>query len=319
MSENARVPFRFNTANIAPEQRADEWRAVSSDQFVPLDPTPIGEVQLFGARLVADHFADCGWALISTTRHTVHRTESTIAQASPGTLFVNLQLEGEGSLTQGDVTRGVRPGDVAIIDTDAPFALSYPGSTKLACFSVPKERLHEELSAQVLTDTRPDAASLATFLRGMALGGVQSTQHHRELVSQLISLLTQCTRVEFYSQSEQTITNLREVIEVHLENPRLSSSDLAALTYISRSRLYEVLATRNLTVRGLLNEARIDRAERLLLDPTYAQHSMSRISALVGFADVGTFTRVFKRRHHLTPGAWKSRSNSLDSVRGNPI
>lgn len=290
---------RFTTDTLSPADRADAWREVSSSQFVPLEPAPIGSDSAFKAKLVADTFADCGWAIISTTRHTVRRTTSTIRQAAPGTVFVNMQLRGDGTLQQGDRNFAIHPGDIAVIDTDSPFILRYDESMRMACFSMPKDVYNITSHPRVISQHSTQGAVLGAYLRGLVAGGIHSALDGKPLANEIAILLARCRDLRS-DQSSRIIHELSAIIEIHLSDARLSSTRLAELLHISRSRLYELLATQNLTVHGMLLTARLDRAEQLLCE----QRSVTTASEAVGFVDPGTFTRAFKKRHGVTPSVW---------------
>lgn len=306
IGDHGAVPYRFSTAVVSPEARADEWRAVSSDQFVPLDPTPIGPTESFKASLTADRFADCSWALIATTSHTVNRTKATIAQAAPGTVFVNLQLSGSGSLSQADRQLPIHQGDVAVIDTDRPFTLEYRDNMRMACFSIPKDEYEIDASPRIIDHTTSDGSVLSTFLRGLALGGVQRSQTPTVLARNLTTLLSRCPSNRFGSTRDQLVTRLRDVISRHHVNPDLTSTEVAQLLHVSRSSLYRALESHGLTVRGVLTDIRLEHAKELLGDDSYRHMSSTEIGAIVGFADASTFVRSFKRKHGVTPQAWRN-------------
>lgn len=299
------MPYRFSTAVVSPEARADEWRTVSSEQFVPLDPTPIGPTASFKASLTADRFADCSWALIATTSHTVNRTRATIAQAAPGTVFVNLQLAGGGSLSQSDRQFRIHPGDVAVIDTDRPFTLEYHDNMRMACFSIPKDEYEIDASPRIIDHTTSDGSVLSTFLRGLALGGVQRSHAPRVLAANLTTLLSRCPTYRSSSSADQIVARLRDVISRHHANPELTSTDVAHLLHVSRSSLYRTLERHGLTVRGVITDVRLDRAQELLGDESLRHLSSTEIGAIVGFGDSSTFVRSFKRKHGMTPQAWR--------------
>lgn len=69
----------------------------------------------------------------------------------------------------------------------------------------------------------------------------------------------------------------------------------------SRATLYRVLARHNERVAAEIWEARLAHARRLLRHTASRGLSTSEVAYRSGFADASTFTRMFKRRHGVTP------------------
>lgn len=82
---------------------------------------------------------------------------------------------------------------------------------------------------------------------------------------------------------------------------------VAATLGMSSRTLARRLSESGHSFAGILNEIRTGLAERYLADRTL---SISQIAWLLGYAEVGTFTRAFQRRRGMTPSAARAGSSS---------
>jgi AraC-like DNA-binding protein len=83
---------------------------------------------------------------------------------------------------------------------------------------------------------------------------------------------------------------------------KLSFDDLARRWGLSSRSLRRRLAGENASLSTLLEEARLTRAREML---ARRQHSLPQISELLGYSEVNSFQRAFKRWAGTTPGSFR--------------
>jgi AraC-like DNA-binding protein len=81
-----------------------------------------------------------------------------------------------------------------------------------------------------------------------------------------------------------------------------SLDEVAARLHVSPRTLKRRLAERATTFSTLLDQARLERAQRLLASPRL---SLEEIAERAGYSDVTNFTRAFRRWTGTTPAAYR--------------
>ncbi|WP_433293628.1 helix-turn-helix domain-containing protein [Pseudonocardia sp. CA-142604] len=98
---------------------------------------------------------------------------------------------------------------------------------------------------------------------------------------------------------------MRTHVRDHLADPRLRTEELARRHHVS-VRHAQTLFERIGTTPGVyLREQRLLAARAMLSDPRYARLGMSDVAAAVGFLNLRTFERAFRRQYGMTPGGWR--------------
>ncbi|WP_433287621.1 helix-turn-helix domain-containing protein [Pseudonocardia sp. CA-142604] len=91
----------------------------------------------------------------------------------------------------------------------------------------------------------------------------------------------------------------------HLADPHLRVEELARRHHVSVSRAYALFERIGTTPGAYLREQRLLAARGMLSDPRRARLPISRIAVAVGFLDLSTFERAFRRQYGMTPAAWR--------------
>jgi AraC-like DNA-binding protein len=81
----------------------------------------------------------------------------------------------------------------------------------------------------------------------------------------------------------------------------LTLGDVARSQQISESYIRQLLAENGTTFTDFVLGGRLARAHRMLLDPHYADRSISAVAYEAGFGDLSYFNRTFRRRYGATP------------------
>ncbi|WP_345613305.1 AraC family transcriptional regulator [Pseudonocardia adelaidensis] len=111
---------------------------------------------------------------------------------------------------------------------------------------------------------------------------------------------------------------MRTHVREHLAEPHLRVEELARRHHVSVSHAYTLFERIGTTPGAYLREQRLLAARTMLSDPRYAHLGVSGIAAVVGFRDLRTFERAFRRRYGMTPRECRcahSRSGSAPATR----
>jgi AraC-like DNA-binding protein len=100
---------------------------------------------------------------------------------------------------------------------------------------------------------------------------------------------------------EMMLTHVRK----HLADPELRVEELARRHHVSVRHAYTLFERIGTTPGAYLREQRLLAAQAMLSDPRYDRLAVSSIAAAVGFRDLSTFERAFRRQYGTTPASWR--------------
>jgi AraC-like DNA-binding protein len=98
---------------------------------------------------------------------------------------------------------------------------------------------------------------------------------------------------------------MRTHVREHLADPDLRVEELARRHHVSVRHAYILFERIGTTPGAYLREQRLLAAEAMLSDPRYDRLAISNIAAAVGFLDLSTFQRAFRRQYGTTPAGWR--------------
>ena len=98
---------------------------------------------------------------------------------------------------------------------------------------------------------------------------------------------------------------LRTHVRKHLADPDLRVEELARRHHVSVRQAYILFERIGTTPGAYLREQRLLAARTMLSDPRYDRLAISSIAAAVGFRDLSTFERAFRRQYGTTPAGWR--------------
>jgi AraC-like DNA-binding protein len=128
-----------------------------------------------------------------------------------------------------------------------------------------------------------------------------TTQHFCAQVNKLVDEL-----------DEPFVTLVHRAIAAQLTRGDLSQRRIGRCLALSPRSLQRKLHQHGLKYTTLVHETRKSVAARLLLDPS---RSVAEVANAVGYQDVSSFTRMFKRWTGLSPRTYRERQRALNVVR----
>lgn len=122
------------------------------------------------------------------------------------------------------------------------------------------------------------------------------------LISQHFLVTGQDTGKGFSNKDTDRISRIREYVEEHYQS-KLNLNNLAGELYLSEAFLSKYIKKHfQMNFVEYANSVRLNHA---ISDLLYQKDSITRIAMQSGFANVGTFNRVFKEKYGTTPKAYR--------------
>lgn len=162
------------------------------------------------------------------------------------------------------------------------------------------------LLASTLDEVRLTSAALATTERGLDPYRRADLQRELELLSMSLRDLVSFSfggdrRIDLRSDPRAQAQLAKDFIEANYWNPSIRSEDIAASLRVSTRRLSKIFEAAGTSPAAYLRDLRLDRAIALI-DAADDATNVTEIAYRVGFGDISTFGRAFKKRFGYTPG-----------------
>jgi AraC-like DNA-binding protein len=235
-----------------------------------------------------------------------------------------LHKAGTGTLLQHGRSVPLGSGVGVLYEARSPWEMTFPGSTRALTFQFPRHLM--PLTARELSAVAARGVDLASpagrlvvdFLAGLhAMTGLspEQAQDARQAAVEMVSMLLRGARPASpggAGADAVLLSSVRRYIRDHLHDPKLTVEELARVHHLSVRRLYAVFEGSGTTPAAAIREQRLHAAERLLADPRHAHRPVADIAAAVGFAELRTFERAFRRGHDASPGSWRAAPPAAD-------
>ncbi|MFH5879384.1 helix-turn-helix domain-containing protein [Arthrobacter sp. NA-172] len=303
------------TSNVA--SSFDHWKHLVAQSFVPL-AARTSDVDGFRGQMRSRVLDRMSIVEVSGSPYEVHRTEALIAQAGERYFKLNLQLEGTGILVQDNREALLRPGDLAIYDTNRPYTLAFEEAARSIVVMFPCDALSLPIDyvGQLAAVRMPGGAGLSgivgNFIRQLSENlEVLSGPSGSRLVTNALDLVSTMLHAEMDIAPDRMkpqmllVTSAREYIEANLSDPQLSPASIASAHFISTRHLHSVFQESGTTVASWIRNRRLDGARRELKDPLHAGKPVNVIAANWGILDAAHFSRIFRDAFGVSPREWR--------------
>lgn len=109
---------------------------------------------------------------------------------------------------------------------------------------------------------------------------------------------------DFLSRTQRSdfVATIRRLALDALPSGGLQRAEVARRLHVSERTLQRRLLDEGFTFAGLLEEIRADLAKAYLREPRY---SVQEVAFMVGFSEIASFTRAFRRWTGVAPSAWR--------------
>lgn len=290
------------------------YRAAVSQSVVPLDVHTDCPDE-FGGYLDRGGAGDIHVFHIGADEHAVHRSHSLIARGSSKYYKFSLLLEGDGLIVQEGRETALRTGDMAIYDTDRPYSLVFGDFVRMGTVMFPKELIElpaeavRELTARRLAGDTGIGAMVKPYLTQLVQQS-EGLDHHlsRRLARTAVDLVG--TLLEEHAAQrpsagghEAIMRRVLDYIEDHLSSPDLCPAEIASAHFISVRHLHALFNAHGTSVSTTIRTRRLERTYDELVNPAYADSSVTTIALANGFVEPAHFSRTFRAQYGMPPSA----------------
>lgn len=294
------------------------WKDLVSGAFVPLHSEPV-RPGAFSGSIAGSQLGHVGVMEVSATAHAVHRTEELIAAADAPHFKLNLQLSGHGILLQNGRETLLRPGELAIYDTQQPYTLLFEEDFRTLVLMFPQKQLGlpvaevGDLTAVRIGSGHPLGRAITPFLAQLAgvLPGLQGPVGHR-LAANAVDLLSTLLASELHERDSviegfppRQMLRIQSYIDANLQDPGLCPRVVAEAHYMSLRSLHGIFADSGHTVAEWIRTRRLEHCRRDLADAFQRQVPVGAIGARWGLPDAAHFSRIFRAAYGLSPSAFR--------------
>lgn len=288
---------------------AAQWAEACSAAFVPLRVRAAAPE--FSAALRQQVLTpDVSLTRVASGASEVYRSERVIAQHPRDDIIVSLHRDGSGMVTQHGREARLREGSAAMYDASAPYVLSFPGQMSEVVLQLPRRCLPSvghafaDLTARPLPEGGPLTALTALAVSADARPEGRRPLEDAAIGDALVALLVAVVTTDTASAAPPVDSALlgaavRQFIDDHLTDPKLSPESVARAHHISLRQLQKTFARDGDSPAAYIRRRRLETARRLLLQGA----KVGRAGATAGFTDADTFTRAFKREFGMPPSA----------------
>ncbi|MDQ0383154.1 AraC-like ligand-binding domain-containing protein [Amycolatopsis thermophila] len=283
----------------------ESWRDVLARAFVPLDVVSVGAG--FHGQVHARPMADLQVSVVTSTRQVTRRTRSLIRRGADDLYKVGLQLRGTGVVRQDGRTARLRPGDLAVYDTNRPYELVFDDDFEMLVLVLPSRRLKpraprvDDLTAVTIPGSRGSGALTSALLRGLDPRTVRPGPEAAHLSDAAVDMLAACFAAQAGPPGDTVVTAAQRYIDEHLPDPGLNPAEVAAAVHVSLRHLQKLFERRGATITGWIRDRRLERCWHDLADPALAHRPVGAIAASWGLVDAAQFSRTFRAHYGRTP------------------
>lgn len=295
----------------------EQWREDMATTFFPVDIVATAhDYHLVTGELSIATIGSISIGEMSSNALDFRRTPATIRRGDMGGVKVSVQLRGKGVIVQGGREAVLNPGDFAVYDTSAPYAMRDTSGFDTPVLMFPRASLKitsDELtkaSAQRIPGDRGIGALVSQFLvalRPRLRAGILATTPLMEgAILDLVSAVA-VDHTQFGGTPSRTsiVTSARAFIEAHLAEPDLDASKGAAAMHISLRYLQKLFAAGGLAVAGWIRSRRLERCRRAFQDARLSGESVSAMAARHGLHNSAHFSRIFKAPYGVSPTEYR--------------
>jgi len=315
--ESATISGDFEPVRTAQADTFAHWRTLVSDSFVPLDVR--SEAEEFSGTLRARVLDELSIVEVTATGHQVLRTPALIARSERQYFKLNLQLSGHGILVQDNREATLRPGDIAVYDTNRPYTLAFEQDFRTLVLMFPHDALDlpvdsvAQLTAVRMAGDVGLGRMISPFMVQLVenLEALSGATGHRlaynavDLIATMFENELSIRRQPVPGTHADMLAGIRKYIEAELGDPELSPAGIAAAHFISTRHLHSVFHEADTTVSSWIRRRRLERCRRDLRDPILADRSVGAIAARWGFLDAAHFSRIFRGAFGEPPTAYR--------------
>ena len=303
---------RVSTADVAAADRLPFWNEVACRMITPVRVVALGEGP-FAASIARCRLRECEIMSPISTAARVFRE----GECEAGVLNIQLQHQGRTVNHTGGRTAMLEEGDFVLYDPSKPLWLAFEEPTQAIVLRLPLARVEERtpyLRNQVgipVSGRSGPGALFSNFLRQawaeLERGGEGDwAESMGEAVWPLLDIAYSATRPQIATdRRDERRRALFAAVETDLTDPELDVHRLARRMGVSARYVQMLFAELGTTPRSFIQDRRLDLAARRL-EREGNDTTVTDVAYDVGFNDLSSFCRAFRRRFETSPRNYRS-------------
>jgi AraC-like DNA-binding protein len=305
--------------------RLDDWRDMLREHFVALDVADPVTDATFDSAVRSTLVGHVSAAVVSSMPQSCARTAGLVRDDPHAYLQVGLLARGRAVVEQDGREAVLTPGQFVIYETTRPFSWHFPDRWTLLVLTWPRhlvdldEAESRSATARALGQNRLGGI-VGRTLAETALQPPELADDDGRRVAGELSALVGMTLGD-HSDDGLSLAGAADLrrrvacyVADHAEDPQLSVEQIANQHYVSVRGLHRAFADTEMTVGALIRRLRLAHARQRLVDPRSGHLSITEIAHACGFADLPTFSHVFKLQYHESPSSYRRRLPIPESV-----
>jgi AraC-like DNA-binding protein len=312
------VTLFVDARQIPLSDRAEAITEVVSENLVALDIAfPEGHPVMASGTI--NELGDLKNFSVESNALAVERTAAQARDDLRPSVFLGVQRSGTSILVQHGREALLRPGELALWSTTAPYTLSDPDGIRHHFFRIPIDRLAlprdliTQVCAVTLRPEHPVADLTATYFHRLATrlevfdrpDRQAMTQPSIELVRALITTHLDASELARDAMHATLQLRIMEYLRAHLHESDLNSTRVASEHHISVRQLYKVLAGADVTMGDWIRAERLDGCRRDMAQTSMHSIPIASLARRWGFPDPSSFARMFRATYGLSPREWR--------------
>ncbi|MEO0412504.1 MAG: helix-turn-helix domain-containing protein [Pseudomonadota bacterium] len=311
----------IDCAHVPRARRLAYWRETVSGLFPRAQVTMV-ETSGFEGRVRWRALGPVTISEICSVAQCVTRSRADVDSARADVFELNLQIKGEGLISQCGRDAITKPGNFALYDSARPFAMQFDGPFQQLSLQMPQPALRQRVwnadAYTALAFSGQDGAgkALALLLEHCLTDTAElTTDAQTALAGTLLDVLGQCLTAQSSLLEpkswgrRRTLRRLKDVLLAHLPEPGFTPAQAAAQCGISLRYAHHLFEMEDHTLSRWLLMQRLNAAKRALSAPGNAERNLADIAFSCGFTDAAHFSRTFKTQYGAPPSSLRFKAN----------
>lgn len=309
----------LDTDAVAVRDRAPQWREWIWRHFGGLESDLYGDAQ-FDGHLTASRAGDVVLTKLEAGRHRVLRTPQMARHSEAGYLKIVAPWQGSALVEQQGRQAGVRAGGWVIYDTTGSYAIDNPEHSEHLIVMLPKDQMAwrglplDRLMARHVGGasgiSRVALETMRTTYQELPAMSEMAARGAGELIMQLVrlSLLELAGQGTAVTQREALHDRIRDHVEQHLRDPRLSIDQIAHALNCSKRHLHNAFADGDQTLASYILQQRLQACIKELRHNSQSTRAITDVALSWGFGNLSHFSRVFREHTGMSPSEFRHAS-----------
>jgi len=250
---------------------------------------------------------------------TAKRSEAHLASVREPAFLLSLQTRGRLIMSQYGLVSTLGPGDIVLTDCSAPGCLRYDEPTRSLVLRIPRDVLADYIPSPERLCNMPLSRTLgfSTVIKEMILamwregaGGMDENLGARSsklLIDLIATSFAASSKLDIPDSAVSTtrLVQIKRHIEIHLRDPDLTPTSVAAAFKMSPRYLRKLFAANAESVSRHIQNRRLEECAGQLSNSLWHGHTITEIAFAWGFNSSAHFTKAFRARYGVSPKEYR--------------